>query len=229
MTSRPSLVTSLFVALALAACGGGGDDDNDPIASTVTFPARAAFAAYLSTAHSDTFTVSGTCTGTATATSSAAAPATFEGVAGQSVSSTVAINVSNCVPATSTSTAVGYYDANMTPFGFNAGADGYGVGTGVQPGIPVTVKVGDNATVSTVTLYSNSTKQTVTGTRVNSFTVNADTTSTALIALIQRDTTPGGQVSATVQSTYRLTTSGVASLISINTQVGNTNLVITKN
>jgi len=56
--------------------------------------------------------------------------------------------------------------------------------------IPTTVKVGDTGSIGTETKYTDSTKVTPSGVTVMSYIVEADTTSSAIVNLIDKATTP---------------------------------------
>lgn len=242
MKSLKSLL-AIGTLLTLAGCGGGGGGSSPsstgggdssstaPIASTATFPLRSAYQALVSQSEINSFSISGTCTGSATETRSAATAATFEGVPGVSTTTTLTGTYSNCTPASFAVTSVGYYDTNYKPVGSeNLGTD-YAVYS-TNNDLPTSVKVGDTAQFAAVDVYASSTKQVGSGTRVLSYTVEADSSNTAIINFIAKVYNASNQLLATQQSRYRINTSGQLTAISKDIQYSTTStshMVWTKN
>ncbi|PUE12860.1 hypothetical protein B9Z33_05035 [Limnohabitans sp. T6-20] len=98
--------------------------------------------------------------------------------------------------------------------------------------MPTSVKVGDTTQFAAVDVYSSSTKQVRSGTRVLSYTVEADSSSTAIVNLIAKGYNAYNQLLYTQQSRYRINTSGQLSIVSRDIQYSTTNsshMVWTKN
>lgn len=232
------LLLTIGALLAVAGCGGGGGSSSanssentaSTTASTASFPLRGAYQTLVSQSEINSFSISGTCTGSATETRSAATAATFEGAAGVSTTTTLTGTYSNCTPASFASTSISYYDTNYKPVGSeNLGTD-YAVYS--TNDLPTSVKVGDTAQFATVDVYSSSTKQVRNGTRVLSYTVEADSSSTAIVNLIAKGYNAYNQLLYTQQSRYRINSSGQLSIVSRDIQYSTTStshMVLTKN
>lgn len=235
MKSLKSLFT-IGALLALAGCGGGGggssaSNSTETTASTATFPLRSGYQALVGQSEVNSFSISGTCTGTATETRSAATAATFEGIPGVSTTTTLTGTYSNCTPASFAGTSISYYDTNYKPLGSEVPGTDYAVYS-TSNDLPTSVKVGDTAQFATVDVYSSSTKQVRNGTRVLSYTVEADSNSTAIVNLIAKGYNASNQLLYTQQSRYRINTSGQLSIVSRDIQYSTTStshMVWTKN
>lgn len=213
----------LCLVTLLTGCGGGGGGGaaapSGPVTSTLSFPAQSAYSTLIATGFTKNFTVSGTCNGSATVTAAAAAGgATFEGVSALlSAVSTFTTSLSNCTPASSAVTTTNYYDTNYVPLGFNSAGTSYGVFV-TPPSIPLSVAVGSTGTLGTENIYTNSTKSVLSGTRVFSYVVEADTASTAIVNFISQSYNTSNALTVTQQSRYRIASTGPLTLISIDVQ-----------
>jgi hypothetical protein len=87
--------------------------------------------------------------------------------------------------------------------------------------MPATVKVGDTATVGTMTSYSDSTKSIGTGKAVVSFNVEADTATTAIYDVITQTYNASNVLTLTEHDRYRVSQSGPLELVSIDVQYAN--------
>jgi hypothetical protein len=213
---------TLIISIALTACGGGGGGGaSGPVASTNTFDIRAGYARLMANGFSKTLTVSGTCSGTFSLTSGPATTSTtFEGVAALSGSSVTSLTVSNCNPASSVGTSTHYFDSNYVPLGKSIVGGDYSVWTSL-PSIPTAARVGDVAVVGTENKYTNSTKSTPTGTEENSYVMEADTATTAILNLISKNYNTAHTLTYTEQDRYRVAADGSLTLISIDIQYAN--------
>ena len=218
-----SAVISLLVAftVTLSACGGGeGDSGAGP--AVTSFALRAGYQARIAAGASENFTVSGTCAGTANFTTSAATPATFEGVAGYSAGQTATLNVTNCTPATNAVTGTSYYDSSYSPLGSAIPGVEYAKFLTPPPPLPASVTVGDTAVYATLTVYSDSTKTTVTGQRELSYVVTADSSTTAFVTLIAKGYNASSQLLFTQQSKFRIAGDGTLTTVFIDVQYSTT-------
>jgi len=217
-------IIGLCITVLLSACGGGGGGTaaTGPVTSTLSFPLKSAYSALVASGFTKSFTVSGTCSGTANLTEAAATGgATFEGVSGQlSAARTITINLTNCTPASTATTSTSYYDTNYVPLGSNTVGGNYGVYL-TPPTIPTSVMVGDTGTVGTRTNYTNSTKSVLAGQGVDSYVVEPDTASTAIVNLISKTYNASSVLTGTEQDRYRIAATGAATLISIDIQYAN--------
>lgn len=154
--------------------------------------------------------------------------ATFEGTAGRlSAASTQTTTLTNCTPTSSAQTGTNYYDTNYVPLGYNTVGSSYGVFV-TPPSIPSSVTVGNTGTLGTENIYTNSTKSVLSGTRIISYVIEADTASTAIVNLIARDYNTSTILTDTQQSRFRIAATGPLTHVSITYQASNgstTNLV----
>jgi hypothetical protein len=211
------LLLSLSASL-LAACGGGGSDAGAPTAPVTTFPLLAGYTALTAAGGTNNYAITGSCNGSATVADSAAVASTFEGVTGYSTTTTATINLTNCTPAASTSSGTTYYDGNYAPLGTLDSGGEYGKVLSVPPPLPASVKVGDASVYATVTTYTDSTKTTVTGSRVLSYVIEADTSSTAIVNVISKDYDTANTLFFTQQSRYRMAADGKLTSTTIDAQ-----------
>lgn len=222
----------LLLAGALAAlfsgCGGGGS--STPPAAPTSVPLLAAYKARITAGANDNYVISGSCGGSATLTASTTTPSTFEGVPGYQATQTATINLTGCTPASSATTAIGYYDANYMPIGA-AQTGTYAVYVALPATLPATGHAGDTAVIVGFTTYTDSTKAVVAGHRDLSYVIEADSASTLVANLITKEYNASGQLLFTQQSRYRVDTAGAATPVTIDVQYATTStlhLVFTK-
>lgn len=191
------------------------------VASTLTFPVGAARKAMVTSGISKAFTVSGTCAGTATFNlAPSTGGATFEGVSGRIAGvATTAVNYSNCTPNPPDSIQTDFYDTDYIRVGSSSSTQ-YRVYASPAY-MPAMVKVGDAATVGTMSTYSNSSKTVSTGKAIVSFNVEADTATTAIYDVITRIYNAANALTLTEHDRYRVSQSGPLELISIDVQYAN--------
>jgi hypothetical protein len=215
--------------LVILALNGGKTDGivysaTKQSSSSAAFPLRSGYQALITQQETNNYTISGTCNGNASESRTAAAAATFEGVAGYSVTTTLTGSYSNCTPASFAGTSVSYYDSTYKPTGGSITGTEYSVFTSAID-LPASVAVGDTAQFGTVDVYSSNTKQTKTGTRVLSYVVESGSSSTnAIINLIAKGYNTSNQLLFTRQSRYRITTTGQLTAVSRDIQYSTTSL-----
>ena len=214
---------ALIGAAALAACGGGGGGSDAPPAVT-SFQLLKGFQARAAGAQTEKFSISGTCSGTLNSTQAGAVAGTFEGAPVMSKTVTATLNFTNCTPASSASTTVGYYDSNYSLLGHSTQNVEYGKFLTVPALLPTSVKIGDTAVYGTETIYADSTKTTLKGQRTLSYVIEADvgSTQTAVANLITRDFNTANQLLYTQQSRFRLAADGTLTPISQDLQFSTT-------
>jgi len=227
---RIQLLLTIACTAALAACGGGGSDDT-AASSTTSFPLHAAYTDRVSKGLAANFTVSGTCAGTATMNDSATSASTFEGKNALASTETLTVSLTNCTPTSFGTTSTTYFDSSYLPLGeVTTGAE-YGVFLTPPTPLPVSVKVGDTGSFGTLAQYTSSSKTTVSGTSVVSYVIEADTASTAVVNLIVRAYDASNVLSTTQQTRYRIDSSGVLTILSVDAQANAgsaTHLVFTR-
>lgn len=216
------LLAVAFSASLLVACGGGGSDGpSGPVTSTLSFPVQSGYKALVASGLTKSFTISGTCSGSGTKSSSPASTATtFEGVPALSATATLTLSYTNCTPASTAVTYTGYFDTNYNPLGMNSVGVNYGVYT-TPLVIPASVTVGGTGTLATQALYTNSTKAISNGSINQSYVVEADTSTTAIVNLIAKIYNASGILTATEQDRYRVTSTGALTPVSIDIQYAN--------
>lgn len=189
------------------------------VASTLSFPALAAYKAFVANGFTKTLTVSGDCNGTATLGATPAnTPSTFEGTNGFSRSTSVNMSFSNCTPSNISSTSTDYYDTNYNPPGSNSASE-YSV-VSVLSGLPVNVRVGDSGVLGAIQRYSDSTKSISIGNHSITYVVWADTANTALIKI--NDVTYTGSTTTSIEEdSYRITANGQLSFLSFDIKTFN--------
>lgn len=219
----------LFIALLTGCSGGGGGGaaaPAGPVTSTLSFPLQTAYKTLVANGLTKSFTVSGTCSGSGSRTiAPATTAATFEGVAGFSAVTTINISLTNCTPATTAQTSTNYCDNNYVPLGFNSVGVNYGVFL-TPPTIPASVTVGGTGVVGTLTLYTNSTKATGNGRIDQSYVIEADTSTTAIVNLIAKLYNAAGTLTATEQGRHRITATGALTPVSVDIQYANGSIMI---
>lgn len=227
----------LLFSVAVAACGGGSSDTTPSVTPVTSFPLQAAVKTNIANGGVINFTVSGSCSGTYSSTKSQPTAATFEGVTGLSVVQTFTMTLTNCTgdpvgtTYTSGGTSTGYYDSNYNPVGYQILGGNYGTISGNPPTLPLSVSVGDTAIYATWDNWTDSTKTTSTGKDYDSYAVEADTSTTAIVNLITRSYNTTNQLLYTRQARYRITGDGILTLITNDIQYSTTStahLVLTK-
>ena len=188
MFKQLKLAIGLAITATLVACGGGSDSGPAaPVASKTFYHLKA----LLATASNDTKTLSWTLTGTlkgvavtgsGSVSQSALNPAVFEGES--ALARTIAFTgttFGNGITEPYNPTATEYLESNYNPLG--TVADDYQVVIGT-PNIPLSIKVGDAGLLYTANTYRTSSKEVLTGTKTNSFVLEADTATKAILKFI---------------------------------------------
>jgi hypothetical protein len=220
-----NLTFGLFLSALLIGCGGGGGGGSGggPVTSTLTFPLATANANLINNGYTLNLAVTGTqiyngksygVTGSVTLAQSASTPSTFEGQPAllntQSMNGTVTV-LSATLPVTSSAQV--YSTTNYAPLG-QVASGSYYVMQGT-PTIPSTGKVGDTAVIGTFNVYTDSTKLNLLGTAKISYVVEADTASTAIIALIEDDYDTSNTLNASTQTRWKMDASGNVTFVSV--------------
>jgi hypothetical protein len=218
----------------LVACGGGGGGApaaSGPVASAETFQLRQAVANDFSDTKTYPFKLSGTSlglavTGSGAITYSPISVSMFEGASARMKTQNVSLTASIAgpsgplsVPVPATSETV-FVDSASVPIGFRNGT-AYGVPL-VPLTIPATAKVGDAGNFGTVTIFSSSAKTVISGFNDYSFSVTADTASTAILSVSLTQRNSARNVTGTQVSTYRITPTGSITPLAISGTSGST-------
>jgi hypothetical protein len=220
MINKFKLLTATALFSLLSACGGGGGGGGSAtttVASTNAFDVSSGYRRLNSTGFQKTFTVGGGCSGTLAITSApATTSATFEGTNGVSSVSVGVTTLTNCTPASSSSTVIRYYDSNYVPLG-KSSTDEYAVNIGT-PTLPSSARVGDAGIAGSANTYTNKTKATLTGRNDSSYLIEADTATTAILNLITKTYNASGVLTSTEQDRYRVAADGTLTFISFDLQ-----------
>lgn len=208
------LIFTVLFSSFIAACGGGGGGGTSapaatPVASTAAFPIKTILA---NAAKSGTFPfklsgfVSGfALTGSGTITNGNPTAATFEGApALQTTITSTGTAFANNVSIPLSGTGTGYYDSNYLPIGYSGNE--YIVYANVT--LPSTVRVNDAGTVFTGTRYTSSSKTTSVGTETQTYAVQPDTDTTALLVITSVYKNTLGTVTSSNTEKIRITTAG---------------------
>ncbi len=214
---------SLCLLLTISACGGGGggnDDSIQPVASSQTFPLSLILQNWVKENASFPVSISGTATdgidsipisGTGSFSVSNV-ESTFEGQKSIKRASTTTGSLNaNGINVPVADTSFDYFDLNYQPIGHTA-VNAYCIYAN-QSIIPISSKVGDTNSWFTGTCYSSDTKSIRISTTSVSYVLEPDTSSTALLKIIQKITDSSGNVGTTL-NVYRVYTSGLFSRIS---------------
>ena len=170
-------IAGVFLAALLSACGGGGGDAA-PVAAA-TFPLDAASTKAMTNGVNLSGTaIDGVDTWTMSMSITPAADAMFEGVLRKK--SIQALTIKKNGSVLSSETISGYFSINpLTTYGASYSSGIYAVQTTIAGTFPTTAKVGDSGALGTLTVYTNPSKTTVQSTTQSTWTLEADTATTA--------------------------------------------------
>jgi hypothetical protein len=215
---------ALLAFVSMYGCGsGGGTSTPAVVASTNSFSVDAAFRNNESATRNASINISAiangvTSSGTGTYSESALSTITFNGVSAQARTTT--LNGSVLVGGQSApfgSTGTTYYDGALLPVGSlvvsptGVSTTSYVTSRNITA-LPIAAKVGDSGNFVTLDSFSNSAKTVKVSTSTNSWTLSADTSTTALLKLISTSST-----GSTVTETLRITPAGAATRLQIDT------------
>ena len=187
----------------------------------LSFPVRSGLSTLTANGLARSFSISGTCNGTGNRTTGpASTTTTFEGLPALSATSTITMNLVNCTPASTAQTSTNYVNDNYMPLGRNSVGVNYGLYQ-TPPIIPAFVSVGGTGIIGTEFLFTDSTKSTANGRVDVSFVVTADTSTTALITIIDKIYNAAGVLTVTEQDAWRIASTGALSPFSVDLQYSN--------
>ena len=195
------------------------------VTSAASFALQRAYQTRVVAGATDTMTVSGTCSGAATIVAGTPQAVTFEGAAAVRTTQTSTLTLTNCTPSTLVITDQLYLDASSTPLGASQVGLDYAKFSAAPTPWPVSVKVGDTGTIATFTTYRNDTKAMITGRRVMTYVVEADSTTTAIVNVISKSYNTTDQLLLNKQERYRIDSAGTLELLSIDVQYSITSTV----
>jgi hypothetical protein len=211
-------ISLLLLAATLSACGGGGGggaSQTYPLRTALDSLTRAGSAFQLTaTGTSATSAVDGDCSGTMNETDGAATiPATFNGKPGWSSDIIASLHFTNCTPADLTASETDYFDSNYLPLGAVVSGGKYGIYL-TPPVVPEMVSVGNTGVIGTLSFFTDSTQATPDGHADRTYTIEADTATTAIANSISKVYDAAGTLTSTSQVRYRIDTKGKLSIVS---------------
>jgi hypothetical protein len=187
-----------------------------------TVPAQSAVINWEKAANSQIFATytSNGCVGSLASakTNGTSQTALFEGAYRPYSTTTTTISYSNCTPAKTTGVTQSFTDSNYIPFGYSISSGSpannayYGLYSST-PNFPVSLTAGASGTIGTVNRYTSSTKSVSAGKAVVTYTSTAETSTTLLLNLVETVYDASNILTYTEIDTYRITTSGVATLL----------------
>jgi FKBP-type peptidyl-prolyl cis-trans isomerase len=193
------------------------------------YPLMLAYAGFLAQGMTEIGQISGTCGGGYRTTLDRPVTATFEGAASYAVNDATTMNLTGCSPATFSTTTIHYFNTNYAPLGSADPGLEYTRILNPVPALPLRVGVGDSGNYGTQTLYTDSSKATITGRRELTYTIEADAGSTtpasAIFNLAARTYDNNSVLTQTLQARYRLRTDGTVTHLSDDVQYAGTSTV----
>lgn len=218
------MASVLMALMLITACGGGGGNQNNTgnpppiVTSTLSFPLLSGFQTLFANGYTGTGAITGTCSGSGAMTVLPASTATtFEGQPALSATETFSRTYTNCAPASNTSTGTIYYgNGNYTPLGGTNIASMNSIGGWLNygvfqtpPVIPASVRVGDSGNIGSIAIYTDSTKTTPIGVLAISYSITADTASSAIVWVYSHRFATGSSIpNFRVIERYRMTATG---------------------
>ena len=219
-----------FVAL-LSGCGGGGGSSSTPtpgsgtstspqtVASTSSFPLKSGYDKRVASGHTESYSISGSCSGSATFTRSPVGNGNFGTTPALTVNATDTFI--QCSPGTTTGTI--YYDTNYNYLGTDLPSSGYYTGMEL-PLIPVpaNIKVGDTGNLGTEVIYLGPEREVSVGKIVVRYVVEPDTANTVIVNEIvetyKHTSTTTDELTSTRQERFRIDVNGNITPVSIDSQ-----------
>jgi hypothetical protein len=235
-----SMAAGVAATLILVACGGGGGDKPEPaatpqdtkvVASTSPFPIDSAITVFKQTAHSYTLTgtdVFGANYSVAYSTTPESAPAMFEGQVASTAMTTVAVT-KNGVLTSNVASRVYFKSSRYLELGqVDTDGSNYYVDDVSSPlYLPTTATVGQSGPLNSTTVYADQSKASTIAHQTNSWSLEADTASTAWLCStsVYTPVSPSGS-SSTEKQCLRIDTSGVVQGMTVTLSGGGVSLVL---
>jgi len=228
---------TLYILIAImTGCGGGGGSSAPatPVTATVTFDLNSLIISAIKQSYTKTFTVSGTSsgfqvTGSGSETKGAGIlQGNFYGIPSIVETDSITGNaIVNGVSTSLNSTSQNYYDNTYYPLGANGTVLSFFAT--VNP-LPTSAKVNDAGTWIVTNNYpSGSTNlQVVYGHTTYTWTLTADSATTALWTITATKRDVAGTVQSTSNEVYRISQTTITP-VSSNSSVGNQSVTITYN
>lgn len=206
----PTLLALTLSTAFLAACGGGGGDSTPAASIPTTFPLDAAYTKAVTNGVSLSGTaVDGADTWTMTVSLTPASDEAFEGVVRKKALQSLTIKKNGTVLAASNIQS--YFSTN--PFATQGArySDGtYAVQTSTTGSFPVAAKVGDSGGLGILTVYTDTSKTSIQSTAESTWTLEADTATTAFGCANSILKNAAGAQTGTAAGCYKIDTAGNA-------------------
>lgn len=205
--SKLSLI--LFSTVFVAACGGGGSGDVSPsqVASN-TFPLDTAYTQVSIAGISLNGTaIDGADTWTMSLSVTPAADETFEGATAKKSVQSVTIKKNGATVVSSGGESF-FTIGPIKPKGLKLNDGSYGVQTVANSAFSNVAKVGDSGSLGVTTIYSNSSKSSILFTQEGTWTLEADTATTAYGCSNITAKNTSGAVITTTSGCYKIDTNG---------------------
>ena len=220
--SRVVLTSAACAALILSACGGGGGDAGTA-ASTLDFPLASAISTYATTAHQ--FDLAGALNSanfTLSYSQNPGAASSFEGKPASTAVQRVVLRSNGVLALDITSTI--YFAANpYVVYGSINPSDGaYSVFTQTA-NFPATARIGQSGAIGSAIDFVDFRKNVVTSTSTVSWSLEADSATTALFCV---NTLIPGPPSFTGSECYRVNANGVVSGLVLKVNVSGKTLIL---
>ena len=233
---------ALVIAILLTACGGGGEATSQtssntnpvqqPVQSNATYNLKQIFTNYLQLSEARTFSLSGNAggvaiTGNGTTTFGSLQSSNFENKSGFSKTiSTTANVVRSGAQERLNVVTTSHYDTNYNILGFSG--DGYSVATSSNS-LPTAAKANDSGVWSTLTIYNGPLKSFIEGSMTITYTVAAETSTTAILTLLYSNRDRFSAVLGSSAVRYRIYTDGRFTVLSEEVTTPTGGLLITYN
>jgi hypothetical protein len=202
-------------AALLAACGGGGSS-----VAVVDYQLETALINFVTKPSSKTFTISGVetsgasmpiiITGNGLRSYGELAPSTFEGVA--ALVKVISITGMSTVGGVDTHWSSGgntYFDENYNYLGTDYAT------VQVRSAIPKIGHVGDSGNIYSVNTFSASEKTTLTGSFNSTYSLESETSNSAILKLTTTSFGISGNIKSTVTENYRISPAGSIDLLTM--------------
>lgn len=221
MITKIRFIATIVFTTILVACGGGGGGGGGvvtPVATAQTFNLKTSYANYLQSSSSKNISIAGTTsginvTGTGTVTTGSLQTSTFQGsnalLKTTSVTSTISGNGKTVPFGFSVQS---YYDSNYNYLGFSGA---YFLVVNSFSVLPTAAKINDTGTLVSLSSYPSSQFTTfANGTTTITYSLTADTETSAIFTLINVKKDTFGAIISTDTERLRITTTNAVTPLS---------------
>lgn len=217
-------LAALLAAASIAGCSGGGGGSltsTSPavVASSATFPIDTAYANLVKNGFQATLALSGNAgavpvSGSGSYSWAQASSSTFENQSVYDTLESLSFTLTAAGNSQSSSDTQHQYFDSRYAFAGELDSDGTYYVPASMSAWPSAAKVGDSGSRGSITLYSDSSKTTVTGYEQLSYRIEADTATTAILTVVTVDTDTNNAPQGSEEDRYRVTPAGDISYVS---------------